>query len=80
MYSVTVYPIIGLIFKIKRCTWWLFHRHFEFTKSRCFFPGGGGGGRQHFRNKDVCEKRQDNAGKDKIIHLFLETGKSTVQF
>ena len=25
----------------------------------------------HFRTKDVCRKRQDNGGKDKIIHLFF---------
>ena len=33
-----------------------------------------------FRTKNVRRKRQDNAGKDKISHLFLETGKSAVEF
>ena len=33
-----------------------------------------------FQNKNVCEKRRDKAGKDKIINLFLETGKSAVEF
>ena len=26
------------------------------------------------QTKNVCGKRPDNAGKDKIIHLFLELG------
>ena len=33
-----------------------------------------------FRNKNVGGKRWDKAGKDKIINLFLETGKSAVEF
>ena len=33
-----------------------------------------------FWTKNVRRKRRDNAGKDKIIHLFLETQKSAVEF
>ena len=33
-----------------------------------------------FRTKNVHRKRPDNAGKDKIIDLFLETGKSAGEF
>ena len=32
-----------------------------------------------FRTKNVRGQRRDNAGKDKIIHLFLETRKSAIK-
>ena len=50
---------------------------FEFTKCRRFFSRFV---KSTFRNKNVGRKRQDKAGKDKIINLFLETGKSAVEF
>ena len=33
-----------------------------------------------FQTENVHRKRQDNAGKDRIIHLCLETRKSSVEF
>ena len=33
-----------------------------------------------FRIRNIRGKRRDNAEKDKNIHLFLETGKSAVEF
>ena len=36
--------------------------------------------RQHFGIKKFGGQRQDKAGKDRIINLFLETGKSAVEF
>ena len=61
---------------MERCECWLFHRHFEITSAEAFFQGI----KATFPTKNCCQKRQDNAGKDKIIHLFLETRKSAVKF
>ena len=55
----------------------LFLRHFEITKCRRFFFRLI---KSTFRNKKVGGKRRDKAGKDKIINLFLETGKSAASF
>ena len=36
-------------------------------------------GKSNILDKKIfAEKRRDNAGKDKIVHLFLETEKSVV--
>ena len=73
MHSVTVHPDHLATFRIRsQCL--LFHCYFEFTLCRRIFIRGVN---DHFNQKIIGRNRRN---KDKTVHLFLETGKSSVQF
>ena len=77
MHSVTVYPNHLTNFYKEKTPLLAVSSPFPIYKvQNAFFLGV----KATFRIKNICRKRRDNAEKDKNIHLFLETGKSAVEF